>query len=219
VEAAAGSSRPEILTQSPCRNVPLPRIEREEMRFLTPAEIVDLAEAIHARYRALVFVGAYGGLGIGELAGLRPSRVDLLAGAVTVAEILTEVRGKLITGPPKTRAGRRTVGLPPFVVRELKAHLAAAQRPSSHVFTAPDGGPLRVPSFRARFWVPATRAAGLQGLRIHHLRHTAGGLWSAPARRPWRSPCGRGIPLSASPWTATAARRSPGRSRRTGAIQ
>jgi integrase len=50
------------------------------MRFLTPAEIVDLAEAIHARYRALVLVGAYGGLRIGGLAGLRPSRVDLLAG-------------------------------------------------------------------------------------------------------------------------------------------
>jgi integrase len=83
---------PEILAQSPCRNVPLPKIEREEMRFLTPAEIVDLAEAIHARYRALVFVGAYGGLRIGELAGLRQSRVDLLAGAVTVAEILTESR-------------------------------------------------------------------------------------------------------------------------------
>jgi hypothetical protein len=39
------------------------------MRFLTPAEIVDLAEAIHARYRALVFVGAYGGLRMGELPG------------------------------------------------------------------------------------------------------------------------------------------------------
>jgi integrase len=39
-----------------------------------------------------VFVGAYAGLRIGELAGLRPSRVDLLAGAVTVAEILTEVK-------------------------------------------------------------------------------------------------------------------------------
>jgi hypothetical protein len=57
------------LAQSPCRNVPLPKIEREEMRFLTPAEIVDLAEAIHARHRALVFVGACGGLRIGELAG------------------------------------------------------------------------------------------------------------------------------------------------------
>jgi integrase len=91
------------------------------------------------RYRALIFVGAYSGLRIGGLAGLRPSRVDLQAGAVTVAETLTEVKGKLIAGPPKTRAGRRTVGLPPFVVRELEAHLAAAQRPSSHIFTALGG--------------------------------------------------------------------------------
>jgi integrase len=172
------------LAQSPCRNVPLPKIEREEMRFLTPAEIVDLAEAIHARYRALVFVGAYGGLRIGELAGLRRGRVDLLRGAVTVAETVTEVKGKLFFGPPKTRAGRRTVGLPPFVVRELQAHFVAQGSPSSHVFTAPGGGPVRVPSFRARFWVPATRAAGLQGLRIHDLRHTAVALWIAAGATP-----------------------------------
>jgi integrase len=192
------------------------KIEREEMRFLTPAEIVDLAEAIHARYRALVFVGAYGGLRMGELAGLRRSRVDLLAGAVTVAETPTEVKGKLIAGPPKTRAGRRTVGLPPFVVRELKAHLAAAQRPSSHVFTAPGGGPLRVPSFRARSWLPATEAAGL---RIHDLRHTAVALWIAAGATPKEVAVRGGTPRSASPWTATATRRSPGRSQRAGAIQ
>ena len=66
------------LAQTPCRNVPLPRVEREEMRFLTPTEIVTLAEAIRPAYRALVFVGAYGGLRIGELAGLRRGRVDLL---------------------------------------------------------------------------------------------------------------------------------------------
>jgi integrase len=164
--------------------VPLPKIEREEMRFLTP-EIVDLAEAIHARYRVLVFVGAYSGLRMGELAGLRQSRVDLLAGAVTVAEILTEVKGKLIAGPPKTRARGRTVGLPPFVVRELEAHLAVAQRPGSHIFTAPGGGPLRVSGFRgARLWVPASRAAGLQGVRIHDLRHTAVALWIAAGATP-----------------------------------
>jgi hypothetical protein len=74
-----------------------------------------------------------------------------VAGAVTVAETLTEVKGKLITGPPKTRAGRRIVGLPPFVVHEREAHLAAAQRPGSHVFTAAGEGPLRVPGFRARY--------------------------------------------------------------------
>ena len=71
-----------MLAQSPCRRVPLPKVEREEMRFLTPAEVATLADAIQPRYRALVLVGAYGGLRIGELAGLRRSRVDLLRGTV-----------------------------------------------------------------------------------------------------------------------------------------
>ncbi|HET7517181.1 MAG TPA: hypothetical protein VFN05_05690 [Actinomycetes bacterium] len=57
-----------MLAQSPCRRVPLPKVEREEMRFLTPAEVAALADAIEARYCALVLVGAYGGLRIGELA-------------------------------------------------------------------------------------------------------------------------------------------------------
>jgi hypothetical protein len=101
-----------MLAQSPCRRVPLPKDEREEMRFLTPAQVATLADAIRPRYRALVLVGAYGGLRIGELAGLCRSRVDLLRGTVQVAEIVVEVGGVLHIGPPKTRASRRMVGLP-----------------------------------------------------------------------------------------------------------
>jgi len=66
VGAAVGAG---TLAQSPCRRVSLPTVEREEMRFLTPAEVATLADAIHQRYRALVLVGAYGWLRIGELAG------------------------------------------------------------------------------------------------------------------------------------------------------
>src|ERR671913_2070927 len=172
------------LAQSPCRNVPLPTVEREEMRFLTPTEIVALAEAIRPTYRALVFVGAYGGLRIGELAGLRRSRIDLLRGTVQVAEIVVEVRGVLHVGPPKTRASRRTVGLPRFVADELAAHLADASDPEALVFTAPQGGPLRLPAFRARVWRPAVIAAALDGLRIHDLRHTAVALWIAAGANP-----------------------------------
>jgi integrase len=164
--------------------VPLPKVEREEMRFLTPAEVATLADAIAPRYRALVLVGAYGGLRIGELAGLRRSRVDLLRGTVTVAEIVVEVRGVLHIGPPKTRASRRTVGLPSFVAEELAAHLTGPGDPESFVFTAPHGGPLRVTGFRARVWRPATRKVGLDGLRIHDLRHTAVALWIAAGANP-----------------------------------
>jgi integrase len=69
-----------MVMQSPCRRVPLPKVEREEMQFLTPAEIAWLADVIDPRYRVLVLVAAYGGLRIGELAGLRRRRVDLLRG-------------------------------------------------------------------------------------------------------------------------------------------
>ena len=52
------------------------------------------------------------------------------------------------------------------------------------VFTAPQGGPLRLPAFRARVWRPAVRAAGLDGLRIHDPRHTAAALWIAAGAGP-----------------------------------
>jgi integrase len=59
------------------------------------------------------------------------------------------------------------------VAEELAANLAGQGDPDAFVFTAPQGGPLRVTAFRARVWRPATEAAGLYGLRIHDLRHTA----------------------------------------------
>jgi integrase len=41
-----------------------------------------------------------------------------------------------------------------------------------------------VTAFRARTWRPATKAAGLEGLRIHDLRHTAVALWIAAGASP-----------------------------------
>ncbi len=45
--------------------------------------------------------------------------MDLLRGTVDIAEVLTEVEGRLQVGPPKTKAGRRTVSLPRSIVEEL----------------------------------------------------------------------------------------------------
>ena len=39
-------------------------------------------------------------------------------------------------------------------------------------------------AFRARAWRPVTKAAGLDGLRIHDLRHTAVALWIAAGASP-----------------------------------
>ena len=68
----------DLLARSPARGVKLPRIERREMRFLTPAELSGLLEAVPDRYRLLVKTAAYTGLRFGELAGLRPRDVEPL---------------------------------------------------------------------------------------------------------------------------------------------
>jgi integrase len=105
-------------------------------------------------------------------------------GTVRVIEIITEPRGRLHFGPPRTSAGRRMVGLPRFVVEALAERMAGPGTAEELVFAGPHGGALRVTLFRQRFWLPAVKAAGLDGLRIHDLRHTAVALWIAAGANP-----------------------------------
>lgn len=84
----------------------------------------------------------------------------------------------MAVAPVKTRASRRTISAPPFVVEMLAAHLAATGRtePGDLVFQRTDGGPLRATNFRTRVWAPAVSTAKLDGLTFHGLRHTAVGF-------------------------------------------
>jgi integrase len=61
------------------------------------------------------------------------------------------------------------------MVDEL-AQLLAGRDPDDLVFTAPDGGVLRLHNLRRRVFAPAAARAGLAGLTPHELRHTAASL-------------------------------------------
>jgi integrase len=173
------------LARNPCTIRGAAAEPAPEMRFATVAEVAALAGAIPQRFRALVLVAAYTGLRWGELAGLRVKRVDLLHGRITVAEQLLEVRGRLAFGPTKTGAGLRTVTLPTVAAEALAEHLSvyAEGGPEGLVFPAERGGPIRRSNFTRRVWIPATRAAGIEGLRFHDLRHTAATLAVAGRRQ------------------------------------
>jgi integrase len=95
-----------------------------------------------------------------------------------VAEQLLEVRGQLAVGPPKTGAGQRMVSMPTFAAEALAEHVSvyAEAGPDGLVFSAERGGPIRRSNFTRRVWIPTTRAAGVEGLRFHDLRHTAATL-------------------------------------------
>lgn len=190
-KALAAAVDERLIARNPAERLPLPRIESHEMKFCTPAEVVTLADTIDDRFRVFVLTAAYSGLRLGELAGLRRGRVDFLRRRIDVAEIITEVRGELFEGPPKTRAGRRSVPIPEAIADELTTWCAGME-PGDLVFPAAHGGPLRAGLFRRRYWTPACVSAGLgevtdghySGLRIHDLRHTAVTLWIAAGADP-----------------------------------
>lgn len=175
-----------LIGVSPCRGISLPRIELEEMRFLTPDEVAGLTEAVDPRFRPVVLLGAYGGLRWGEMAGLRVRRFDQVKAEVRVAETMVELDGRRITfGQPKTKAGRRTVPLPREVAEEVSTHISQYCRdPNDLVLQSLNGGPLRKSPFRSRVWLPAIESAGVEPLRVHDLRHTAVALWIVAGANP-----------------------------------
>ena len=163
-----------LLAAAPTSRIRLPRRERYEARFLTADELEHLAEVIREPWRSMVLALAYATLRIGEVAGLRRIDVDPAAGTLRVANNLVQVHSKLIEGPPKTAAGRRTMTMPPTVMDEIGEHLARFAGPT-HVFCSPQGGLLRPDTWRNLVWRPAVRKAGLAPLRVHDLkvRHEA----------------------------------------------
>lgn len=142
-----------------------------EPRFLTLAEAHVLADCIRPEYRTWLWTMLWTGMRWAEGAGLKAGRVNLLLRRIEVAEQLVDVNGTLETRRPKTDAGKRLVDLPDVLVPMLTEQIAG-KKPDEYVFTAPMGGPLRIAGFRKWMWTPATKAAGLYGLRIHDLRHT-----------------------------------------------
>ncbi|MEU8344697.1 site-specific integrase [Spirillospora sp. NPDC048832] len=132
------------------------------------------------RYRALVLLATFASLRWGEAVALRRRDIDTKAGTVTVRRQYLELdSGNLVIGPPKSRAGKRTVTFPAGVVTLVRDHLSehVGDDPSALVFAGPNGGVLRRGNFRrASRWALAVETLGLPNLHFHDLRHTGNTL-------------------------------------------
>jgi integrase len=135
------------------------------------------ADCIHdRRYRALVLLATFASLRWGEVTALRRCDVDLRSRTVRVRSALVErSNGELLLGPPKSRAGRRIVGIPDVIIAALREHRSCYVQadPDAWFFPGVQGGPLRRGNFnKVSGWPEAARSLGLDGLHFHDLRHT-----------------------------------------------
>jgi integrase len=165
----------ELIGRTPYRAIRRPRVEPTRRRLPGTDELALLIDAVPNHYRPMVYCATILGLRFSEVAGLRVGAIDAEQAMLSVFETVTrDGRGRPVFGPPQSHASRRTIAIPAPLREVLVDHLEAmgpdGSDPNALVFPAPGGGPIRYANWRNRVWVPACRAAGLDGLGFHDLR-------------------------------------------------
>lgn len=181
-----------------------PRLEEEEIEPYTIEEVQSLLlQASKRRNSARWVIALALGLRQGEALGLHWEDIDLETGYLRTRK--NRLRPKYAHGcggdcgrkagycpqreqvrreykSTKSRAGRRTIGLPDPLIKLLRRHLEEQERDriaageawqgTGYVFAQPDGSPL-VPNTDYHHWKELLQLAGVRDGRLHDARHTA----------------------------------------------
>jgi integrase len=171
----------EIIDRSPCT---IPKAGRSPKAKITPRvrsneELARLTAAMPDEYALMVPLAAWCTTRYGEAAALTRADVDMRHHVLHIRRAVTFVKGDAIVGPPKSAEGVRDVDIPDAIMPAIKLHLRrhVALGDDALLFPGPSGGHLRTGTFYSQAWWPARRAAGLDRLHYHDLRHH--GLTSA----------------------------------------
>lgn len=152
-----------LIPRSPCSKKTAPRQAGQRPYVATTAEVWALYDAMPARLRASVLLGAFAGLRVAEACGLRPGDVDFMRAVIHPA-------AQFPAEPLKTETSRTAIPIAQSLALELAAHVR--QWPGETILTSEDGaqvGPWLVERAirAARAGVPGMPA----GFRFHDLRH------------------------------------------------
>ena len=171
--------------KNPASNVRFPAMGETSHVYLTAVEVAKLAELCDtataddsraAKQGDVVLILAYTGLRFGELTGLNVEDVDLQARRIRVRRSITQLSGRLIEGPPKSRAGRRSVPIPERLVPILKRRIEG-RRAGQPAIMSPKGSRLGIENWkRAVGWRTRIVELGRPTMRVHDLRHTYASL-------------------------------------------
>lgn len=172
----------ELIRINPCRIKGADQEHAAERPVLSVPQVFALADRVPARYQALILVTTFASLRWGEAMGLQRCDIDVAAGTVRIRQAFVEQRGVgLVLGPPKSRAGVRTIALPNSAIPVLKKHLTTyvGKADDAFVFTGESGRTVWRGTFNKLVkWAESVKAVGVPGLHFHDLRHTGNTLAS-----------------------------------------
>jgi integrase len=159
---------------------------RSEKRPVMPTkdELRAIIAATPDRHRPLILTALFAGLRSSELRGLTWNCVDLQQGEINVRQRADRYNR---LGPPKSKAGTRTIPLGPLLLNTLKAWRLAS--PHSELDLVFPNGAGRIENHSNLLWRvfwPIQIAAGVTVVRdgepdakysLHVLRHACAALW------------------------------------------
>ena len=168
-------SEDELITTNPCRIKGAGQEQTAERPVLSIDQVYQLADLVPERWKAFILLKTFASLRWGEITALTRHDIDLESNTVHIRRQLITVPGGLMAGPPKSRAGLRTVTFPAAIMPELQHHLDRCAQPGDDglIFVSESGQPMLRGNFnKAVGWTELCRRLGRPGLHLHDLRHT-----------------------------------------------
>ncbi|SFF97750.1 Site-specific recombinase XerD [Desulfotomaculum arcticum] len=166
-----------LLSNNPLEGLRRPKVPRKEAIVLGRKELYQLLEAAKGyRHYLVIRLLAVSGIRLGEVLGLKWEDVDFDKSTFKIQRS-ANCRKRILKDEPKNFSSRRTIQLDDETLKELARHkqVERCTNPDNLVFPALDGRPMKESAVR-KTMNRALKKAGLEHIKLHGLRHTAGSI-------------------------------------------
>jgi len=186
-----------MIMQNPCELCELPRLEKNEMKHLSPEETSKFLQAAkESKYFVLFLLVIESGMRPEEYLSLQWKDIDFEQKALSVRRAIVWKRkgGGFTFTEPKTKKSRRSIPISTSVINALKTHrrkqleerlkLGADYQNLDLVFTSEIGTPIQPKNLIDRHFKPLLKKAEVPDIRLYDLRHTTATLLLSAGENP-----------------------------------
>lgn len=167
-----------LITNNPARGLKLRIADNSRETYLTADQFWAVYDSIDETYQDAIHLLAFTGIRLGEAIGLHRARIHPGTGLIEVREAWDD-KTRVIKAYPKGKQ-RRFVALPEWVAERPLAskrgetcgqHHVEGKCPGGFFLHSPEGSVMDPSKLRKAFELACSQN-GLEGVRIHDLRHT-----------------------------------------------